>query len=139
MSSFLGAGQAGVGFVCLAAGVTVDLTTTAAQALCTPAQKYRVTQCIVRSGATAGTSATAAFTVGYTGALASYLGANVMTSMPSTTTTTGTYIGVPISGSTASLASGTAGAAGATVYFSMTTVSTGATSATVDLVGYLLP
>lgn len=137
MSSFLGAGQAGVGFVCLAAGVTVNLATTDAQALCTPTQKYRVTQLILKSGVTAGTSATAAFSLGYTAALSSFITATTYTSMPSTTTTTGTFIATPASGSTAQVPG--YGAAGATVYFSMTTVSTGATSATVDVIGYLVP
>lgn len=136
MSSFLGAAAQGSAYVVLAKGVTVDLTTTAAQALCTPSQAYRVTEITIRSGATAGTSATAAFSVGYTAALSSLIATTTYTSMPSTTTTTGTFIVRPASGSTAQVPS--VGAAGATVYFSMTVVSTGATSATVDLLGYLI-
>lgn len=136
MSSFLGAATSGSANVVLCKNVTVDLTTTAAQVLCTPTQGGFVTHCVIRNGVTAGTSATAAFTVGYTAALASIIGSHTLTSMPSTTTTTGTYIATPVQGSTAQVP-GTF-TAGQTIYFSMTTVSTGATSASVDLLGYLL-
>lgn len=136
MSSYAGASAPGTGYVVLAKGVTVNLATTDAQALCTPSQGGFVTHCIVRNGVTAGTSATAAFTVGYTAALASIIGTATMTSMPSTTTTTGTFIATPVSRSTAQVP-GTF-TAGQTLYFSMAVVSSAATSASVDLLGYLL-
>lgn len=133
MASFLGADAAGVRMAVLANNVSVNVATTAAQALCTPAQRCVPLFAVLRCGATA-FGATTSFKIGITGSLAALVATTVATSLPTTaqqvvaTFTSGaTTAPVPV-------------AAGATIYFSTVQVDGGtATTAQCDLIGYLLP
>lgn len=137
MSSFLGAGQAGVGMVCLAAGVSVALTaggSGGAVAIVTPTQKC-VPLYLTLRGHTVALDASATVSLGTTGALTSYISARAATSLP---TTVGFVATTFVVNSTANTLAANATAAGVTIYASITQTST-ATSILCDLIGYLCP
>ena len=133
MSSFLGASDGTGAMVVLARNVQVSVSTTAAQAICTPAQRCVPLYAVLRAGATA-LSATTSFKVGATGALASIVATVVATSLA---TGAANCFMAPAVGVTAASASATTVAAGATIYFSAVQVDPTATTSFVDLIGYL--
>lgn len=132
MSSYFGL-PAGVGgsLAVLARGVSVSVTSTAAQAVFTAPQACVVTACVLRSPNVA-LSATTSFKVGHTGALTNLIATTVATSLPTNAIMNCT------TANTSSVTTGVATAAGAIVYFSPVVVDPTAVSATIDLLGYVL-
>ena len=130
MSSFLGAAASGGGMVVLARNVTVSVATTAAQAIYTSAQTCVPMFFNIRSPNVA-LSATTSYKVGITGSLASYVATVVATSLPTTACQLSACL--PASGATTGVPLAPAGV----VYFSAVQVDPTATTAVVDLLGYL--
>lgn len=133
MASFLGADAPGVRMAVLASNVAVPVNTTAATAVCTPAQRCVPLFAVVRAGSTAFGSTTS-FKIGITGSLAAIVATTVATSLP---TTVQQVVATFTSGATTAPAPV---AAGATIYWSAVQVDGGtATTGALDLIGYLLP
>lgn len=130
MSSFTGAAAAGGAMVVLARGVTVSVATTAAQAIYTSVQTAVPLFFTLRAPNVA-LSATTSYQVGITGSLASLVATVVATSLPTTAGQRSSCL--PASGATTMVPL----APGAVVYFSAVQVDPTATTAVVDLVGYL--
>ncbi len=133
MSSFLGAGQAGVGMVCLAAGISIPLVNGATVvAIATPVQKC-VPLYLVLRGHTVALDASATVSLGTTGALTTYISGRAITALPSANA----FYATCFSANSTSVTT-TFNAAAVTVYASITQTSTAATILA-DLVGYLVP
>ncbi len=131
MSSYLGlpGGLSGA-FGVLARGVSVSVTSTAAQAVFTAPQACVVTSVVVRSPNVA-LSATTSFKVGHTGALTNLIATTVATSLATTAVMNCT------TANTGSVTTGITTAAGAVVYFSPVVVDPTAVTAVVDVLGYV--